>query len=216
MNDDGAVPEREGGGPRAHLPPYRRSRHALAAGQGHPQRRRHHLVGVGEVAGLLARPPVPLALRPVGPGRWSSAGTATSARTSSSSISGEMWCGERRCPAGTHVELPLGAAFGPFVAGAEGTVLLEVMMGDPRSWGDDPDRSSRLCGNGEPRRSPTRRSIFRRGSRTSGPPGSPTTTGPEATDRAEDGARRTVPGGRCPGTPGRPVAVSRPGHPPRG
>ena len=54
-------------------------------------------------------------------------------------ISGEMWCGERRCPAGTHVELPLGAAFGPFVAGPEGTVLLEVMMGDPRSWGDDPD-----------------------------------------------------------------------------
>ncbi len=54
-------------------------------------------------------------------------------------ISGDMWCGERRCPAGTHVELPLGAAFGPFVAGPEGTVLLEVMMGDPRSWGDDPD-----------------------------------------------------------------------------
>jgi hypothetical protein len=34
--------------------------------------------------------------------------------------------------------LPLGAAFGPFVAGADGTELLEVMMGDPRSWGDDP------------------------------------------------------------------------------
>ena len=54
-------------------------------------------------------------------------------------VSGEMWCGGRHCPAGTHVELPLGAAFGPFVAGPEGTVLLEVMMGDPRSWGDDPD-----------------------------------------------------------------------------
>jgi hypothetical protein len=54
-------------------------------------------------------------------------------------ISGEMWCDGRHCPAGTHVELPLGAAFGPFVAGSEGTVLLEVMMGDPRSWGDDPD-----------------------------------------------------------------------------
>ena len=53
-------------------------------------------------------------------------------------ISGEMWCGERHCPAGTHVELPLGAAFGPFVSGPEGTVLFEVMMGDPRSWGDDP------------------------------------------------------------------------------
>ncbi len=53
-------------------------------------------------------------------------------------VGGEMWCGGRHCPAGTHIELPLGAAFGPFVAGPEGTILLEVMMGDPRSWGDDP------------------------------------------------------------------------------
>jgi len=52
-------------------------------------------------------------------------------------IEGEMWCGDRHCPAGTHVELPFGAAFGPFVAGPNGTVLFEVMMGDPRSWGDD-------------------------------------------------------------------------------
>jgi hypothetical protein len=54
-------------------------------------------------------------------------------------IEGEMWCGERHCPAGTHIELPFGAAFGPFVAGPSGTLLLEVMMGDPRSWGDDPE-----------------------------------------------------------------------------
>ncbi len=53
-------------------------------------------------------------------------------------ISGDMTCGGRHCPAGTHVELPQGAAFGPFVAGPEGTVLFEVMLGDPRSWGDDP------------------------------------------------------------------------------
>ena len=53
-------------------------------------------------------------------------------------LEGEMWCGDRHCPAGTHVELPLGAAFGPFVAGPDGTLLFEVMMGDPRSWGDDP------------------------------------------------------------------------------
>ena len=54
-------------------------------------------------------------------------------------IEGDMWCGDRHCPAGTHIELPFGAAFGPFVAGNGGTLLLEVMMGDPRSWGDDPD-----------------------------------------------------------------------------
>jgi hypothetical protein len=52
-------------------------------------------------------------------------------------VSGELWCGDRHCPAGTHIELPLGAAFGPFVAGPDGVVLYEVMMGDPRSWGDD-------------------------------------------------------------------------------
>jgi hypothetical protein len=35
--------------------------------------------------------------------------------------------------------LPFGAAFGPIVAGPEGAVLFEVMMGDPRSWGDQPE-----------------------------------------------------------------------------
>jgi hypothetical protein len=53
-------------------------------------------------------------------------------------IDGELWVGERRCPAGTHVELPLGAAFGPLRAGGAGATLFEVMLGDPRSWGDDP------------------------------------------------------------------------------
>jgi hypothetical protein len=54
-------------------------------------------------------------------------------------IAGELTCGDRLCPAGTHIELPLGAAFGPLVAGPDGATLFEVMMGDPRSWGDDPD-----------------------------------------------------------------------------
>lgn len=53
-------------------------------------------------------------------------------------LEGEVSFGDRRCPAGTHVELPEGAAFGPIVAGPEGAVMFEVMMGDPRSWGDDP------------------------------------------------------------------------------
>jgi hypothetical protein len=54
-------------------------------------------------------------------------------------IDGEVWIGERHCPAGTHVELPLGAAFGPIRAGAQGATLFEVMLGDPRSWGDQPE-----------------------------------------------------------------------------
>jgi hypothetical protein len=55
-------------------------------------------------------------------------------------LEGELWVDDRRCPAGTHIELPLGAAFGPLRAGADGAVLFEVMMGDPRSWGDQPAR----------------------------------------------------------------------------
>jgi tRNA-Thr(GGU) m(6)t(6)A37 methyltransferase TsaA len=54
-------------------------------------------------------------------------------------LEGSLQIGDRACPAGTHVELPLGAAFGPLVAGPDGAVLFEVMMGDPRSWGDDRD-----------------------------------------------------------------------------
>jgi hypothetical protein len=59
-------------------------------------------------------------------------------------LEGEILCGERPCHAGTHIELPYGAAFGPFVAGPEGAVLFEVMMGDPRGWGDDPASFARV------------------------------------------------------------------------
>lgn len=58
-------------------------------------------------------------------------------------VEGEIEVGGRSCPAGTHIELPLGAAFGPIIAGADGATLFEVMMGDPRSWGDDPDAFQR-------------------------------------------------------------------------
>jgi hypothetical protein len=58
-------------------------------------------------------------------------------------IAGELAIGERSCPAGTHVELPFGAAFGPLRAGDEGCTLFEVMIGDPRSWGDDPEAFAR-------------------------------------------------------------------------
>ena len=59
-------------------------------------------------------------------------------------IAGDVTIGERRCPAGTHVELPQGAAFGPIRAGDGGATLFEVMMGDPRSWGDDAAAYQRL------------------------------------------------------------------------
>jgi len=59
-------------------------------------------------------------------------------------LEGAITCGDRLCHAGTHIELPYGAAFGPFVAGPHGAVLFEVMMGDPRGWGDDPDSFARV------------------------------------------------------------------------
>jgi hypothetical protein len=53
-------------------------------------------------------------------------------------IKGSAAFGDRHCPAGTHIELPFGAAFGPVVAGPDGVTFFEVMLGDPRSWGDQP------------------------------------------------------------------------------
>ena len=58
-------------------------------------------------------------------------------------LEGDMMCGDVHCVQGSHVELPLGAAFGPFVAGPDGTRLYEVMMGDPRSWSDEPEAMER-------------------------------------------------------------------------
>jgi hypothetical protein len=59
-------------------------------------------------------------------------------------LDGDVTIGDRHCPAGTHVELPHGAAFGPIRAGDSGALLFEVMLGDPRSWGDDPDAFTRM------------------------------------------------------------------------
>jgi hypothetical protein len=59
-------------------------------------------------------------------------------------LEGEMTCGDVRCTPGTHIALNQGDTFGPFVAGPEGVVLFEVMMGDPRSFPADPDGWHRL------------------------------------------------------------------------
>jgi hypothetical protein len=54
-------------------------------------------------------------------------------------LEGSVSCDGVDCGPGTHIELPHGASFGPFVAGADGLVAYEVMMGDPRSWSDEPE-----------------------------------------------------------------------------
>jgi hypothetical protein len=59
-------------------------------------------------------------------------------------LAGEMSCGEVRCSKGMHIWLPKGAALGPLIAGPEGVELFEVMLGDPRSWPDDPAGFAKL------------------------------------------------------------------------
>jgi hypothetical protein len=59
-------------------------------------------------------------------------------------LAGEMTCGGVVCRAGTHIALDQGDTFGPFVAGPEGVELLEVMMGDPRSFPADEEGFARL------------------------------------------------------------------------
>jgi hypothetical protein len=59
-------------------------------------------------------------------------------------IEGEIMCGDVQCPAGTHIALDHGDTFGPFIAGPEGALLFEVMMGDPRSFAADPEGWERL------------------------------------------------------------------------
>jgi hypothetical protein len=59
-------------------------------------------------------------------------------------LEGSVLCGDHPCPTGTHIELPFGAAFGPLVAGPEGCTMFEVMLGDPRSWGDEPEAFDRV------------------------------------------------------------------------
>jgi quercetin dioxygenase-like cupin family protein len=44
-------------------------------------------------------------------------------------IEGGAWCGDRWCPAGTHVELADGVPFGPIAAGDDGVVFLELTDG---------------------------------------------------------------------------------------
>jgi quercetin dioxygenase-like cupin family protein len=54
-------------------------------------------------------------------------------------LEGEITVGEVRCRPGTSIVLETGATLGPIEAGAEGALLLEIMMGDPRSVPADPE-----------------------------------------------------------------------------
>jgi hypothetical protein len=47
-------------------------------------------------------------------------------------LEGELLVGERHCGPGTLIVLEVGAKFGPLIAGANGALLFEVWMGNPR------------------------------------------------------------------------------------
>jgi hypothetical protein len=59
-------------------------------------------------------------------------------------LEGSMTCGDVECVPGTHIALDQGDTFGPFVAGPQGVVLYEIMMGDPRSFPADPEDYERF------------------------------------------------------------------------
>ena len=54
-------------------------------------------------------------------------------------LEGEITVGDERCEPGTNIVLEQGAVFGPIEAGANGALMLEIMMGDPRAVPADPD-----------------------------------------------------------------------------
>ena len=60
-------------------------------------------------------------------------------------LEGEITVGDVCCTAGMHITLEHGAVFGPIVAGPDGAILYEIMMGDPRAVPADREGFERLC-----------------------------------------------------------------------
>ncbi|MBU3702198.1 MAG: hypothetical protein FGM58_09165 [Acidimicrobiia bacterium] len=54
-------------------------------------------------------------------------------------LDGGGWIGGEWCTPGTHLHVPLGASFGPIVAGPEGLTCWEVSFGEFGGWGDHPE-----------------------------------------------------------------------------
>lgn len=54
-------------------------------------------------------------------------------------IDGGAWIGGEWCTPGTHLHVPLGASFGPIVAGPEGLTCWELSFGEFGGWGDHPE-----------------------------------------------------------------------------
>ena len=60
-------------------------------------------------------------------------------------LEGEITVGDTLCTKGMHITLETGAVFGPIIAGPEGALLYEIMMGDPRAVPADKEGFAKLC-----------------------------------------------------------------------
>lgn len=60
-------------------------------------------------------------------------------------LEGEITVGDTVCTPGMHITLEEGAVFGPIIAGPEGALLYEIMMGDPRAVPADKEGFAKLC-----------------------------------------------------------------------
>lgn len=58
-------------------------------------------------------------------------------------LDGGTWLNGAWCTAGMHVHVPLGAAFGPIVAGPDGVICWELSFGEFGGWGDQPELYTR-------------------------------------------------------------------------
>ena len=58
-------------------------------------------------------------------------------------IDGGAWIGGDWCGPGTHIHVPLGATFGPIVAGPDGVTCWETSFGEFGGWGDEPESYER-------------------------------------------------------------------------
>ena len=60
-------------------------------------------------------------------------------------LEGEITVGDRLCRTGMHIVLEEGAIFGPIIAGDDGALLYEIMLGDPRAVPADKAGFEKLC-----------------------------------------------------------------------
>ena len=81
-------------------------------------------------------------------------------------LDGGAWIGGDWCTAGTHIHVPLGAAFGPIVAGPDGVTCWELSFGEFGGWAISRSSTKKPLPRTASCRCPTRHSTSGTGSST--------------------------------------------------